>query len=98
MSMEEYAGRALGYVRMLKNLPGKYGDARDAYAAQTDVNKEDPPGIGAVCWYATLPHGNCAMSVGDGKVVTVTNHGTVVLRPVTDPSLGRYLGWTRTII
>jgi hypothetical protein len=93
-----FQGRSLAFVRTLKGLPAKYPSATEAYVGQAEVRyADDDPPVGAVTWYETARHGNCALVVGPHQVLALNSVGVPVIIGMRVSWLGEYLGWTETI-
>lgn len=93
--VEEDRGRSLYWLRTLLGLPAQFASAADAARGSGPLYDSDPP-RGAVVWFATVPHGNCALSLGEGRVLALTG-GYPVICPLKNVWLGEFLGWTVTI-
>ena len=91
----EWVGRSLAYVRMLIGAKAYFPSAKVAYETM-HLAQNDPPPLGAVCFFSSEPWGNCGLYVGSGLVLSVTRPGEPVLWPLHDAEDywgGPYVGW-----
>lgn len=91
----EWVGRSLAYVRMLIGAKAHFASAKAA-AESIHLSQIDPPPLGAVCFFASEPWGNCGLYVGSHDVLTVNKLGNPVLWPLhgsEDEWGGPFIGW-----
>lgn len=92
-----YRGRSLSFVRTLLNLPPHYESAASAMEASRPLHEDEPP-LQAVAWYrSNNPYGNCAVSLGRGKVLALDPSGKPLVCHYRDERVGVYQGWSETV-
>lgn len=95
MTEENWAGRSLAFVRQVKGWHEHYPSAHTA-RTQSVVNSGVPP-IGTVVWFRGGQFGDCALSLGDGRIVGISPQGLPYCTTVgayENRHRTEYLGWS----